>query len=695
MEDRLVQHSETQNIHYKLTEGDLRRFADEGVVPVPVVKAFKENGRKLLPEHQVPIVNEITSRYLKGKTDSPTSEFADILTYDIATKRLVEQQYKLAQNPSNGISTPGDNLKPAVSDGNESVERPLQTTPESTNAQATNTVETPQPTFEPVGYTVAATERADQLSDADSKYGQTIEFRFNPVIHETPLNQSGGSDTEALKVYEQIEATRYELLLPPEAEEIRQFLQNDGYLSNEEISRALYDAGLKREELQHTVEKLDSSKNPDIIAKVTDYLWEVHESVMDSPLRENLAPDGNYELVAIIHHPDGLRQPDQSIQSFEEPTYRHAEREDGLVSKLLSLKTFEGGIVANMLHNHKLMEEITKKLLGVHNQSQSQTNMEIPTATRYDWNQIKDQMERNGVTRESLEKSGNLESLLNGRRTETLQLSRRDDQGAETPVSGRLYIAEVPGKGPVVYLSPERQELKLPVSYQGHVFTQQDQENLLKTGEMGRVVTLKDKITQEPFQAFIGVDPTNKSLTVMRQERFTPPTKLLGAELSPEQREALRNHQVVRVRNMIGDDQKPFTADVHINVNKRSFAFKRVNEQDEKIKAVVQSDLKQPNTKSRQKVASTQKPEQPSGKQSKKQGQQTGAGKEGDTKQAVSVVAKNGQQRISVSKATNNPMQTDATVTVQKPGKKETQTVVNGTTVQKQNTPKKRRSPKL
>lgn len=697
MEETVTPKPDRYNLPYELTKRDLSQFALAGKVPEQVFKAFNENGKKLLPEHQQPLVTEIVSRYLKGKTDSPTSEFADILNYDLATKRLVEAQYKEAQNSTLGMkkSDEGHNQAGANAEGTV-MNKPLNIA-EQPISQVTRIDDVPQPSFQPIGYTVGATERADQLSDADSKYGQTVEFRFNPVSHETPLNQPGGSDTEALKVYEQIEATRYELLLPPEAEEIRQFLRNDGYLSNEEISKALYDAGLKREELQHTVETLDSSKNPDIIAKVANYLWDVHESVMDSPLREHLAPDGKYELVALIHNPDGLRQQEQLTQNPEDLTRRETEREDGIVSRLLSLKTFDGGMVANMLHNHKLMQEIIEKILGVHNQPQLQTSMEIPTATRYDWNQIKDQMERNGVSRESLEKSGNLDNLLNGRRTETLQLSRRDDQGAEKPVSGRLYIAEVPGKGPVVYLSPERQELKLPVSYQGHVFSKQDQDILLKTGEMGRVVTLKDKITQEPYQAFIGVDPANKSLTVMRQERFTPPTKLLGAELSSEQREALRNHQVVRVRNMIGEDQKPFTADVQINVNKRSFAFKRVNEQDEKIKEVVKKDVKQTNTKAKQKVEPTLKPEQAApNKQPKKQAHTAGAAKEGDTKQAVSVAAKNGQQRISVDKSSSSPAQTIAGPTKgQQPGKKESQTIVNGTTVQKQATPKKKRGPKL
>lgn len=676
----VVENTKPDPRSYEITAVDKERLLKEGLVPPPVYQGFLDNNKTLLPHHQQPVVDALVARYLKGDY-SLSGELMQILNSDPDTRNRHQQGYTAAKN-----------LVPVDQPTSEA----LSTTAVPDKSQTSNQIVEPNPTYQPIGYTVAATERPDQLSDADSKFGQTIEFRFNPVTHETPLNQPGGSDTEALKVYEQIEATRYELMLPPEAEEIRQFLRNDGYLSNEEISKALYDAGLKREELQHTVETLDSSKNPAIIDKITNYLWDVHESVKDSPLRDHLDPTGSYQLTAIIHNPDGLRSQEQISQTTEEITRREAEREHGVITKLLSLKTFEGGMVANMLHNYKLMEEITQKLLGVTNQPQSQTTMEIPTATRYEWNQIKEQMERNGVTRESLEKSGNLDNLLNGRRTENLQLSRRDEQGTEIPVSGRLYIAEVPGKGPVVYLSPERQELRLPVSYQGHVFSKQDHENLLKTGEMGRVVTLKDKITNEPYKAFIGVDPGNKSLTVMRQERFTPPTKLLGAELSPEQREALRNHQVVRVRNMIGDDQKPFTADVQMNVNKRSFAFKRVNEQSETLKAAIQNDIKKANTKKSQKASQGVVPEQGTTKQPKKQKQDPGVNQEANSKQAVSVAAKNGQQRISVDKSISSPTQTgNPTAPQQKPAKKESQTIINGTPVKQQETTKKRRSHKL
>ncbi len=111
----------------------------------------------------------------------------------------------------------------------------------------------------------------------------------------------------------------------------------------------------------------------------------------------------------------------------------------------------------------------------------------------------------------------------------------------------------------------------------------------------------------------------------------------------------------------------------------------------------MQNDIKQASTKPKKKVDPSLKPEQAtSTQQAKKQAQLTGAGKDADTTQAVSIAAKNGQQRITVDKSTNAPSQTMAGPTKgQQAGKKETQTMVNGRAVQKQDTPKKKKGPKL
>ena len=60
-----------------------------------------------------------------------------------------------------------------------------------------------------------------------------------------------GQPTEATpqQVFEQIETQQYQLILPAEYEELRSYLENDGLLSDEEITKCLYDESLRRKDL--------------------------------------------------------------------------------------------------------------------------------------------------------------------------------------------------------------------------------------------------------------------------------------------------------------------------------------------------------------------------------------------------------------------------------------------------------------
>ena len=558
-----------------------------------------------------------------------------------------------------------------------------------------------EPGITPIGWTVAATEKPDQVSDADFRGPyQTVEFRFDPVGHETPLTQASDSGVESLKIAEQVQAQELYLLLPAESEEIRQFLQNDGYLSNEEISRALYDARLEKSELREAVAGMDTSNNPVIADKITDYLWDVHKTVQDNPLLVELGPGQKYELVAITRRADPDR-PTADEQTPKEAPHRRHEKQPGTVSKLLGLKTFDGGMLANALHNYAIMKELTQRLfMSSPEQTQTKQTPLDQVRPRYEWEQIAAQLEGKGITKQMLEVSGNLDPLLRGRRTETLQLEKNDN-GVVTPVTGRLYIAETPDKGPVVYLSAKRQQLEMPNLYQGHRLTEADKKNLLTSGEMGRAVQLKDQQTGASYQALIGLDPENKRLTVMRQERFTPPIRIKGANITPQQQEVLRNHGTIRVKNLKDDkSDRLYTGDVQLSINKRGLVIKPVVEQkktrkqgqfrqgqsrseqkaiaaDKKLNRVVGQTQSATDTQTRsQAKTATQTKEQTQGvppgqrpadnvkKNIQAVAQQTnrqpggssasGKQKPADTSKTVSVQQKNGQQRVNVDESKGN-----------------------------------------
>lgn len=507
------------------------------------------------------------------------------------------------------------------------------------------------------GFSVGYKEKPGDLTDAGTR-AETIDFRFEPTTHETPLNQPGGSEVEALKVAEQLEASAFELLLPSEAEHLRGYLQNDGYLSNEELSQALYDARLTREDLTHKIDRVaqQSTHNPDEAIKeaIGDYLWAIHETIRDSPLTAHIDPKATYQLVGI--ETLAVPAPTEGREDASNGAKKKTETDEGIVRHLFGFKVLDGGMMANFIHNkdtaEKLIDNTLTKLFSLVKKNDAPTAMETTTlAPRYDYQQVAAQLEKNGLTKEMLDKSGNLNELLHGRKTGLLNLSQNDGNGTITPISGKLYITEVPGKGPTVFIQPARQAISLPNTFLGHELSDKDKVSLTKTGEMGRVVELKDKVTGQLFPGYVGVDTKTNSLTVIRQERFHLPSTIKGTELTPQQRSDLKAGKPILVKNMTGEDNKPFNGVVQISAAKRSLAFTRLPEQ-------AMSETQQKNTaEAGQKAAASAKKrtaEQP--------GKAAAADKEnekqGGITQRVATESKNGASRITVDKTQGSAIKT-------------------------------------
>lgn len=201
----------------------------------------------------------------------------------------------------------------------------------------------------------------------------------------------------------------------------------------------------------------------------------------------------------------------------------------------------------------------------------------LDTGNRFTWEQLETQLAPLGIKKEHLSPE-DMRELLNARRTSTLTMNQADKYGTVTPVQGRLFVYDDPGKGPRVELIPRQLERTPAPRYLGYQLTHEDHIRLQRTGEMGRAVPLIDKETNAQFMGLLGYDPSTNRLTVFRQERFTPPTVLRGVAITEKQQETLRNHGVIRVKNMTGLDGKPFTADVQVSAQKRGLKFTAVNQ---------------------------------------------------------------------------------------------------------------------
>lgn len=103
-----------------------------------------------------------------------------------------------------------------------------------------------------------------------------------------------------------------------------------------------------------------------------------------------------------------------------------------------------------------------------------------------------------------------------------------------------------------------RQKPELERPFFGHEFSKEDKANLLETGNMGRIVNLKNYITGEMIPSFVSVDKVTNELVSMRASSVQIPDEIKGVKLNKEQQQALREGKGVFLENMISNRKNPF-----------------------------------------------------------------------------------------------------------------------------------------
>lgn len=203
-------------------------------------------------------------------------------------------------------------------------------------------------------------------------------------------------------------------------------------------------------------------------------------------------------------------------------------------------------------------------------QAQSQTATDAKTYAispdLVDWQKF----EKFGITRESLEKTGDLYKLLDYQKTNLIPVAMKFD--SETLYSDARFSLRKQGDdtfAPSIHLIRHKPDLERP--YFGVEFSKEDKENLLKTGNLGRVVEAEFK-QGEKMPVLISLDKQTNELVAFRKEWLKVPETYKGVPLSEETRGKLGNGEKVKVENMTTNDgSKQFSANVQFNADKRYF----------------------------------------------------------------------------------------------------------------------------
>lgn len=194
-------------------------------------------------------------------------------------------------------------------------------------------------------------------------------------------------------------------------------------------------------------------------------------------------------------------------------------------------------------------------------------------AEEIDW----ETMSHLGLNRETLEKKNLLDPLLKGYKTNELLPISVNLGTAIIRTEARLSLQRNDEGAVRVAIYGVRKEPNLNSPFFGHEFTKEDKDNLLQTGNMGRVVSLTHH--GETIPSIISIDRLTNQVVSLRVDKISIPNEIKGVKLDDQQKQALMEGKLLHLEGMISTKGKPFDATVQFNADKCyvEFLFDRAN----------------------------------------------------------------------------------------------------------------------
>ena len=201
-------------------------------------------------------------------------------------------------------------------------------------------------------------------------------------------------------------------------------------------------------------------------------------------------------------------------------------------------------------------------------QAQSNRGYQPIDESKINWKELE---EKWGVKRDDLEKSGDLDRMLNYGKSDLVRVSPNFG-GEAFELDARLSFKK-DGEGNVS-LVPHfiRKEQKLD-DYKEHKFSDDDRKNLRETGNLGRVVDLVDRETGEIIPSFVSIDRKTNEITDVSASKVRIPERIGKTEITKQEQDMLRAGLPVRDKLIERKDGRKFVTTLQVNVEQRGVEF--------------------------------------------------------------------------------------------------------------------------
>ncbi len=209
-------------------------------------------------------------------------------------------------------------------------------------------------------------------------------------------------------------------------------------------------------------------------------------------------------------------------------------------------------------------------------------NSKLSTAI-YDENKINwETLAKFGITKEILEKENSLQSMVKGYGSRELINIKFQIDGVQFTGMARAFLNQT---------NDESLDLKLKGkidspnfdNFHGENFSEEERKTMLKTGNLGRIATLKFKDGTDK-KAFVSVDSLTNRLTYFKAESLNLKDSFRGAKLTEEQKSSLLEGKAIYLTGMRDKNGNSFDSYVQINAETKGIALVKNRERQQAMK---------------------------------------------------------------------------------------------------------------
>ncbi|WP_346862935.1 DUF4099 domain-containing protein [uncultured Draconibacterium sp.] len=249
------------------------------------------------------------------------------------------------------------------------------------------------------------------------------------------------------------------------------------------------------------------------------------------------------------------------------------------------LKSPETPSNKEMLDKHEVKpEQFLKK-------EEKKQDVPLIDESKIDWKQL----EQLGVSKDFLKNTKNLDAMLNYQKSPGLIpiTLKTDDLTIRT--DARLAFRKDADDNFKVAVHAVRNKPELNRPYFGVTLTDEDKNNLLKTGNTGRIIQAQYK-EGVSTPVFLSIDKLTNELVAARADKIKFPDTIKGVQLDETQKKELAEGKSVFVEGMTAKSGKEFNAHLQIDADKRGIGFRFDQQQQQGQKANEQRQVRIPNS---------------------------------------------------------------------------------------------------